>query len=126
MSTTDQQSSRCSKRYRWRLPIAAAAMLWAAMVVGGIGWMWSYESASTTQGPTPRTWPADSRANISSTSDNLLLFLHPRCPCSRATLGELARLMAGANGRLTCQVFFVVPQGENAQAAANGALWDAA
>ena len=34
---------------------------------------------------------------------------HPHCPCTRASLGELARLMTQAQGRVTAYVLFVKP-----------------
>ncbi len=41
----------------------------------------------------------------------LVMIAHPRCPCTRATLGELARLMAKAQGRLKTYVLFIRPEG---------------
>lgn len=37
--------------------------------------------------------------------------IHPHCPCSRASLGELAILMAHSDGRLAAFVVFVQPPG---------------
>ena len=42
----------------------------------------------------------------------LLVFAHPRCPCSRATIGELARIMAVDQGRVSATVFFYAPSTE--------------
>jgi hypothetical protein len=39
----------------------------------------------------------------------LMLFLHPKCPCSRATVEELDRLHAATAGRFDVNVFFVGP-----------------
>jgi hypothetical protein len=39
----------------------------------------------------------------------LLVFIHPQCPCSRASLGELARIIAAARDRVQTTVFFYVP-----------------
>jgi hypothetical protein len=38
------------------------------------------------------TWPEDARLLRTAGRSTLLLFLHPKCPCSRATLAELERL----------------------------------
>jgi hypothetical protein len=38
------------------------------------------------------------------------MFLHPQCPCSRATVEELALLMAHCHGRLAAHVFVLKPQ----------------
>jgi hypothetical protein len=37
----------------------------------------------------------------------LLMFVHPECPCSEASLGELERLMARCQGKLRATVVFL-------------------
>jgi hypothetical protein len=37
--------------------------------------------------------------------------IHPHCPCSRASIGELSILMAHSRGRLAAFVVFVEPPG---------------
>lgn len=59
----------------------------------------------------PAVWAADSRTLRAPGVPTLLVFAHPRCPCSRATLGELAVLMAQAHGRVHAQVWFYRPEG---------------
>ena len=44
-------------------------------------------------------WPPSSQIPLDQTSPTLLLFLHPRCPCSRSSLAELERLLAFASKR---------------------------
>jgi hypothetical protein len=39
------------------------------------------------------------------------MFAHPHCPCTRASLGELERLMAQVPGRLSAHVVFLKPPG---------------
>jgi hypothetical protein len=39
------------------------------------------------------------------------MLVHPHCPCTRATIGELAELMAHCQGRLTAYVLFLKPAG---------------
>jgi hypothetical protein len=41
----------------------------------------------------------------------LVLFAHPHCPCSRATIGELAKLMTDCRGKLTATVLMLRPAG---------------
>jgi hypothetical protein len=48
--------------------------------------------------------------------------LHPQCPCSRASVHELAEIMSRSEGRLDARILFVEP--ENAPAGwLDGALW---
>jgi hypothetical protein len=37
------------------------------------------------------------------------MLAHPHCPCTRASIGELALLMAHVQGRLTATVLFLSP-----------------
>jgi glyoxylase-like metal-dependent hydrolase (beta-lactamase superfamily II) len=53
------------------------------------------------------------------------MFVHPRCPCSRASLAELREIMAQANGRLNAFVLFLRPQG-TADVWEHTATWAAA
>jgi len=41
----------------------------------------------------------------------LLMFIHPKCPCTRASLDELARLMTVCQGRVEGHAVFVKPHG---------------
>jgi len=54
----------------------------------------------------------------------LMMFLHPRCACSRASLSELARLLARLRDRVDAEVLFVDPDG--APTADDRSLWSQA
>src|SRR5207248_2589033 len=41
----------------------------------------------------------------------LVMFLHPRCPCSRASLAELERLIAEVSPRPNIETLFIKPEG---------------
>jgi len=45
------------------------------------------------------------------------MLAHPHCPCTRASVGELARIMAHGQGKVNACVLFVKPTGA-------GANWD--
>ena len=55
-------------------------------------------------------WPESSRLRRVSDKHHLVMFAHPRCPCTRASIGELALIMARVHGRLTADVLFVKPR----------------
>jgi hypothetical protein len=61
--------------------------------------------------PTPVAWPDDSALTRDQTRPMLLLFLHPFCPCSRATLTELERILARNPDRTRTEIVFVRPKG---------------
>jgi hypothetical protein len=51
----------------------------------------------------------------------LIVFGHPECPCTKATVGELNSIMAKVNQRLAIYVLFVIPK-EGASSWHNSAL----
>jgi hypothetical protein len=72
---------------------AVAIVAWGAAVAGGFGLLAQYKSTpSTLDGEPPSSWPAASRLARAG-GPTLLFFAHPLCPCTRASLSELTRLM---------------------------------
>ncbi len=52
------------------------------------------------------TWPAASQLQRNSHGYTLVVLLHPECPCSAATLAELATILDHSAGRLHADVVF--------------------
>ena len=92
----------------------AFAFVWLLVVGTGLWVLWGYENAPGTGAQPPRQWPADSRVERSPGRATLVMLAHPQCPCTRAGIGELALLMAHAEGRLTATVLFLRPDGFSA------------
>ena len=84
--------------------------VWA--IASGGGFLWLLSSSSTPGATSTResTWPQDSRVIPDSARANLVLLVHPRCPCSRATVAELSEIMARCEGLVTAHVLFLKPQ----------------
>jgi hypothetical protein len=79
--------------------------------LAGLGWtsLWKYENESGASGPTPVSWPRATQIELAAHRDTLVMFAHPQCPCTRASLEELARLVADSPRRMTAQVWFYRP-----------------
>jgi hypothetical protein len=91
--------------YLWSI-----AILWCASVGSGLLGLSIY---ATTPGEPARSganWPADSRIPFDCERPNLLVFLHPCCPCSRATLAELERIIAATERRAAVGIVLVQPE----------------
>lgn len=73
--------------------------------------MWMYSSEPGEAGNPPALWPSASHLHHSQAVPTLVMVVHPRCACSRASIGELARLMTQVAGRLQAYVIFVRPPG---------------
>lgn len=69
--------------------------------------------------------PVADLSRIESRGYTLVMVAHPRCPCTRASVTELSRLMTRLPERLTATVWFYVPAGELAEWAQTG-LWKSA
>lgn len=92
-----------------RLILISACALWLLIIGTGIKIIWGYESTPGVAAAAPDRWPADSRIKPATDRPTLVMLAHPHCPCTRASIGELARLMTQAQGRVTAYVLFVKP-----------------
>lgn len=70
-----------------------------------------YEITPGEVGPVSSNWPTTSIIPRQPDKPTLLMFAHPHCPCTRASIGELAQIMAHAIGKVNAYVFFVKPPG---------------
>ena len=91
--------------------LTGAGALWLLIIGAGIAALWNYESTPGAAALTPDLWPAASRLAPAADRATLVMLAHPHCPCTRASIGELARLMTQARGRVTAYVLFVKPRG---------------
>jgi hypothetical protein len=107
------------------LGAVAVGALWLAGVSTGWYWMYEYSNGSGAAAAAPREWPAASDLEPASGLPTLLVFAHPQCSCTRATLGELARLMAKAQGRVSATVLVEAPD-QAPDSWVRGDLWDTA
>jgi hypothetical protein len=100
---------RPPRPHRWAL--IAGAVLWSVLAGSGMIVLWRYSLTPGLPASPPLAWPAETTLEPPGGHPTLLVFAHPHCPCSRATIGELARLMTQAQGRVTAQVLFLRPSG---------------
>ncbi len=92
-----------------RLATAPAFALWLAAIVGATIWITIYSDTPGREGNVPRNWPEQSRIALAGGCPTLLVFAHPKCPCTKASIGELDRLMARLQGRIAAHVLFLKP-----------------
>lgn len=96
-----------------KLVLTTACALWMLVIAAGITLLWGYANSAGQAAAPPAQWPLDSRITLASDRATLIILAHPHCPCSRASIGELARLMAQAQGRVTAYALFVKPEGSS-------------
>src|SRR5947207_2009112 len=87
------------------------SLLWLLAASAGAWGLLKYENTPGTADETPSQWPSESRVARQPDRPTLLMFMHPRCPCSRASLEELNRLLTHCEGTVATHVLFVQPRG---------------
>lgn len=90
------------------MPRTACLLLiagWLAAVGAGFGWLYRHAATPGAAAPAPDAEPPSAGGPVFI----LRVYAHPHCPCTRATLAELARLLARPGGELTAEVVFVRP-----------------
>jgi hypothetical protein len=83
-------------------------LLWAFAVLCGLASLMSYQARAGQPANAPTVWPGGLPAGP---GDTLLMFVHPQCPCSRASLRQLAALLEKTSKKPTSYVVFVTPKG---------------
>jgi hypothetical protein len=91
------------------LPIIAG-ILWLSVVAGGLAALNTYESRPGAAAQAPEHWPGTSGVRLAQGRATLILFAHPQCSCSRASLGNLAEIIARNPGKLDVYVVFSLPR----------------
>jgi hypothetical protein len=84
---------------------------WLAAIACGSRVMLKYESTPGPVGVISQTWPSASTIQRAVGRPTLVMLAHPRCPCTRASVGELAQIMAASQGKLSAYVLFTKPSG---------------
>jgi hypothetical protein len=75
--------------------------------------------------PPVTLFPRNSAVQLVSDNPTLVLFAHPRCPCTEASLHELVGLLAETQNRVSVTVVFTIPDGVPA-GWEQGDLWNRA
>ena len=96
---------------RNRLVILTSMSLWLILVGIGLAVLWNYENTPGVAAKPSALWPTESQIQRAPDKATLIMLAHPHCPCTRASIGELALLMAHSQGRLTAYVLFLKPAG---------------
>ena len=94
-----------------KVKLLIGLLAWAAVAVLGFWGLARYETRPGCEADPPPDWPDRSRLSRDPDHPTLLMFLHPHCPCSRASLEELAVLLPASSYGLRAFVVFCKPAG---------------
>ena len=84
-------------------------LAWAIAVVAGFLVLWSYASTPGAANSPPQTLPSDSSLSRTEGRWTLVIFVHPRCPCTQSSLSELERLHARCAGQIDVRIACLSP-----------------
>jgi len=90
--------------------LAIAIVAWLGLLGGGLGVALHYESTpgAAPEKEAPRQWPAGALERAAGKA-TLVMFAHPKCPCTRASIAELAELMNKLGDSADAYVLFLRP-----------------
>lgn len=94
---------------RAAVPIWLLTAVWIAAIIVGYTCLISYNMTSGQTLAAPVSWPKASEMPHDSELPTLLVFIHPKCPCTQATIQELEKLLGETRGSVRCRMLFVCP-----------------
>lgn len=68
-------------------------MVWLALISFGLQQRYLHATTPAVSEPAPKVFPAASRLPLAPDKSTLFMFVHPECPCTRASLHELSDLL---------------------------------
>jgi hypothetical protein len=100
-----------NQKKQW-VPIVLLA-LWVPTLGSGVRVLLRYAHTPGHPATPPDRWPRTAPIPASPHDSTLVLFVHPQCPCSRSTIGELEQIVACCGSKVDVNVFFYAPPGQN-------------
>jgi hypothetical protein len=91
-------------RFQSLFPWIFLVTVWAVAIAAGVVVLQAYATSPGASGRALPHWPQDSGIPLDGRRPTLLLFLHPACPCSRASVDELDALFSLCRDRVTAYV----------------------
>jgi hypothetical protein len=109
MSNSEAKPQMQRARAEWPVRALVGAWLLSILVVWCLVERYALAVNEPSHHRAVAQWPADSALQRVENRPSLVLFLHPKCPCSRASLKELERLLtATANANAPVPNLIVV------------------
>lgn len=101
--------SALSSRLSSQLVLAGLVTGWSLALASGLAILYDYEFHPGAAAAPPRSWPAASRLRLPAQQSSLLMFVHPHCPCTRASIGELERLLPALADSVSVRIVVFSP-----------------
>jgi hypothetical protein len=105
-------AANLSPSFLKRIPFAHIA--WVVLMVFGFGSLISYQMKAGTSAVAPDAWPLSVGLGFDPQHYNLVMFAHPKCSCTDASLEELKIVMTRGRGKIVPTICFFDPEGVGA------------
>lgn len=92
--------------------LGALCLAWLLAAGAGAALLARYAGEPGAPAAAPASWPRTSALDCDPGGPTLVVFVHPRCPCTRASLEELAKTLARARRAPRLWINLFVPAGE--------------
>ncbi len=87
----------------------ASCLVWLVAIGAALVFVSGFETFGGSQTQPSTDWPKDASIALDRSRPTLLMFAHPRCPCTRASLEELKSVLASCEGKVAAHVYFLSP-----------------
>lgn len=106
------------------LSIILAIASWLVAVMVGFALLLRYQFEPGQAAAAQARWPGSKQIQLAADRPTLIVVAHPKCPCSSASIDELARLMANCRGKVKAYVLFMLPAAERRPAGFSSDDWE--
>jgi len=102
---------RLPKLTPWLNQSTLLTLVWILMLIAGLVVTTGYDHRAGTAADAPRSWPQGASIEPNHDGSTIVMVAHPKCFCTRASIAELALIMAHSNGQAKAIVLFIRPVG---------------
>ncbi len=90
--------------------IGVLGLIWLALISAGFFALMKYEYTPGLSAVDSFSWPKDSNMRLMKPGSTLVMFVHPHCPCTRASIVELSKIMTRQKDKLAAYVVILSPK----------------
>ncbi len=102
------------KPRKFKIPGTLLVVTGWTLAIGALHYkMNAYSYTQGVPAQSDQQWPDRTAIPLNPKQDTLLVFIHPKCACSRATLGELNRLLPEIKSSMATTILFHLPKGQS-------------
>ena len=87
--------------------------VWLIAISTGLYFLYQYQNKNGELGTSSSHWIESSNIHFEENKNNVLMFLHPYCPCSRASLNELAKILSHKIKPSTVKIILAKPESKD-------------